>query len=399
MSEQKVTDVSRRHVAAPVIRMRARSRDEEHRASTPLELFFDLCFVVAAAQAGIQLVHAIAEGRYLAGLAGYMLVFFALWWAWVNFTWFASAYDTDDVPYRIATFVQICGVLVFAAGIPGLFDGSDRTTGVVGYLVMRIALTCQWIRAARGESGAARTTALRYALGLVIVQAGWVTLILLPSWAWVWGFVPLAVAELAIPAIAERAHSTPWHPQHIAERYGLFTIITLGETIAAATVAVQSGIRDFDRADLLIPIAVGGVVIVFSALWIYFAVPVHEYLATQGNRGILLWGYGHYFVFAAAAAIGAGIELAVEEAVGEAHISTFAASSAVTVPTAMFLFFVWLMHSRHFKRNRVEQVILPVSALAVLCCTVAGHWAVPLAGAVTACAIGVGIYLGTRTTA
>ncbi|ERB50495.1 membrane protein [Rhodococcus sp. P27] len=381
----------------PIIRMRARSRDENHRASTPLELFFDLCFVVAAAQAGVQLVHAVAEGHYVDGIAGYMFVFFALWWAWVNFTWFASAYDTDDVPYRIATFVQICGVLVFAAGIPDAFDGTDRTTAIVGYLIMRIALTCQWLRAASGESGAARTTALQYAAGLVIVQAGWIVLLLMPASAWIPGFFVLMIAELAVPAIAERNHQTPWHPQHIAERYGLFTIIMLGETIAAATIAVQSGIRDFDAADLLIPIAVGGVLIVFSALWIYFAVPIHEYLADQGNRAVLLWGYGHYFVFGSAAAIGAGIEVAVEEAVGEAHISTFAASAAVTIPAAMFLIFVWLMHSRHFKRDRIEQAVLPVSAILVLACTFAEHWAVPLAGLVAAGTVGVGVGLSTRS--
>lgn len=162
MTEHTSTGAGHGRAVMPIIRMRARSRDENHRASTPLELFFDLCFVVAAAQAGVQLVHAVAEGHYADGIAGYMFVFFALWWAWVNFTWFASAYDTDDVPYRVATFVQICGVLVFAAGIPDAFDGTDRTTAIVGYLIMRIALTCQWLRAASGESGAARTTALQY---------------------------------------------------------------------------------------------------------------------------------------------------------------------------------------------------------------------------------------------
>src|SRR5690242_4679178 len=86
-----------------VRRMTARDRDEEHRASTPLELFFDLCFVVAVAQAGGRLVHAIADGHAAHGVAGYLMVFFAIWWAWMNFSWFASAYDTDDVPYRITT--------------------------------------------------------------------------------------------------------------------------------------------------------------------------------------------------------------------------------------------------------------------------------------------------------
>jgi low temperature requirement protein LtrA len=48
-------------------------------------------------------------------------VFFGIWWAWMNFSWFASAYDTDDVPYRLAVLVQMTGVLIYAAGIPRVF--------------------------------------------------------------------------------------------------------------------------------------------------------------------------------------------------------------------------------------------------------------------------------------
>ena len=86
--------------------MRARSPHEPHRAATPLELLFDLVFVVAIAQAASGLHHAISEAHALQGLFGYLMVFFAIWWAWMNFTWFASAYDSDDVPYRLAVFVQ-----------------------------------------------------------------------------------------------------------------------------------------------------------------------------------------------------------------------------------------------------------------------------------------------------
>jgi low temperature requirement protein LtrA len=85
--------------------MLSRSSTEEHRASTPLELLFDLCFVVAVAQAAGQLHHALADGHVAHGVTGYAMVFFAIWWAWMNFTWFASAYDTDDVLYRVATLV------------------------------------------------------------------------------------------------------------------------------------------------------------------------------------------------------------------------------------------------------------------------------------------------------
>ena len=102
--------------------MRARSPHEPHRVATPLELLFDLVFVVAIAQAANGLHHAIAGAHALEGLMGYLLVFFAIWWAWMNFTWFASAYDCDDVPYRLAVFVQIAGALILAAGVPAMFE-------------------------------------------------------------------------------------------------------------------------------------------------------------------------------------------------------------------------------------------------------------------------------------
>src|SRR5688572_1481103 len=113
---------------APLRRaMRARDPHEPHRVATALELFTDLCFVVAIAQAAAHLHHALSEGHFAHGLMGYAAVFFAIWWAWVNFTWFASAYDTDDVPYRLLALLQIAGVLVLAAGIAPAFEHEDFT--------------------------------------------------------------------------------------------------------------------------------------------------------------------------------------------------------------------------------------------------------------------------------
>jgi low temperature requirement protein LtrA len=370
--------------------MVARRRDEEHRTATPLELFFDLFFVVAVAQAGALLAHDIADDHVAHGLASYLLVFFAIWWAWMNFTWFASAYDCDDALYRLATMVQMTGVLVLAAGIPRAFTG-DFTVAVVGYVIMRAAQAGQWLRAARGERGSAQVAAVRFAYGLTIVQVAWVLLLLVPDGLWTTGFLLLVAVELAIPAYAERAHPTSWHPRHIAERYGLFTIIVLGETVAAATLAVRSALDEAARLDDLLPIIVGGLLVVFSAFWIYFAVPIHERLVS--NRQGFLWGYGHYFVFGSAAAIGAGLEVAVLEATGHAHISPVVAGAAVTVPTALFLLTVWLLHARYFKPTLAQQLVLPVAGGLVLAVTVAGQWAVLLAGVVTAAAVTVGVAL------
>ncbi|WP_328582345.1 low temperature requirement protein A [Streptomyces sp. NBC_00370] len=387
------TDAAHDAAVSPHRRMTARSRDEAHRASTPLELFFDLCFVVAVAQAGGRLVHALAEGHVGTGVIGYLFIFWGVWWAWMNFTWFASAYDTDDVPYRIATLVQICGVLIFAAGVPRAFDDNNWTVAVVGYVVMRLALTTQWLRATAAEPAGSpgRRTNVTYAVGLVICQAAWLGLLAVPGGMKHWLFLIVGAAEMLVPVVAERRHATPWHPHHIAERYGLFTLIVLGETMSAATVAVQSALDEHDVLHRLLPIAGGGVLIVFSAWWIYFAVPAQRRLSS--NRQAIPWGYGHFVIFGSAAAIGAGLEVAVEQATGEAHISTLAASAAVTVPAAVFLLTVWLLHARHFKSGPAQQIVLPGAAVAIAAVTFAGTWAVLVAGLVAAAAVAVGVAL------
>ncbi len=141
--------------------MRGRDPDEQHRASTPLELFFDLVIVVAIAVAGSSLHHGIAEDHFLDAVLGYILTFFAIWWAWMSFTWFATAYDTDDVPYRVAVFVQMAGAIVMAAGIGRAIDAGDWSLVLLGYIVMRFALVFQWLRAARDDPSH-RTQDIRY---------------------------------------------------------------------------------------------------------------------------------------------------------------------------------------------------------------------------------------------
>ncbi|MEG3627255.1 low temperature requirement protein A [Streptomyces poriticola] len=381
----------------PLRRLTARGRDEVHRSATPLELFFDLCFVVAVAQAGVQLVHAVAEGHPGEGILNYAMVFFAIWWAWMNFTWFASAYDNDDALYRVVTMVQMTGVLVLAAGVSRAFEDHDFLAVWLGYAIMRLALVTQWLRAARAAAPPERRMAHRYAAGVLLCQIGWLGLLFLPEGGRPWVFLVMAVLEMSVPVLAEMDHPSSWHPHHIAERYGLFTIIVLGETIAAATVAVKSGVEENDALREVLPVAAGGLLIVFAAWWIYFVVPIHGHL--RSNRQAFLWGYGHYLVFASAAAIGAGLEVAVEHAVGEAHISTLAASAAVTLPTALYLLTVWALHSRHFKVGIAQQLVLPTTALLVICCTFLGDWAVLAAGIVTALAVATGVALTARMTA
>ncbi|MYR26511.1 MULTISPECIES: low temperature requirement protein A [unclassified Streptomyces] len=321
--------------------MAPREPAEEHRTATVLELFFDLCFVTAVAQAAAALEHEVTAGHTGHGVLGYALVFFAIWWAWMGFTWFASAYDTDDVPYRLLTLVQIAGALAVAAGARDALEHLDFTVITWGYVVMRLAGVAQWLRAAAGDPER-RTTCLRYAAGILVVQLGWLGRLALPDDAGLWSFLVLAAAELAVPAWAERHAATTWHPHHIAERYGLFTLIVLGESITAA-VATLRGLLDEHALGDLLPVGVGGLLTVFSLWWLYF-------LRTEPKRlgslaAALRWGYGHYAVFASAAAVGAGFALAAEHAGHGEHSEApdLTTAAVFTVPVAVYVLVVRLL--------------------------------------------------------
>ncbi|WNF30513.1 low temperature requirement protein A [Streptomyces sp. C11-1] len=346
--------------------MIARPRDEKHRSATALELFFDLCFVAAVAQAAVAFEHELAEGHIGHGILGYALVFFAIWWAWMNFTWFASAYDNDDVPYRLLTLVQITGALIMAAGAAEALQHQDFTVITWGYVVMRLAMVTQWLRAARSDPDR-RTTCLRYAAGILVVQAGWVGRLFLPGDGGLAVFAVLALAELAVPAWAERAAITTWHPHHIAERYGLFTIIVLGESITAATVAVRTALDGDAALSDIATLVVGGILTVFALWWYYFAQDAPRRLTSL--RSALMWGYGHYVVFASAAAVGAGLALNVAHTTGHGHLTDHTAAAAYTIPVAVYITVVWLLHHRASEVRNTNDIIHPGAVLAILAAT------------------------------
>jgi low temperature requirement protein LtrA len=375
--------------------MVARRSDERHRSATALELFFDLCFVAAVAQAAVAFEHELAEGHIGHGVLGYALVFFAIWWAWMNFTWFASAYDTDDVAYRLLTLVQITGALIMAAGAAEALQHQDFTVITWGYVVMRLAMVTQWLRAAHSDPER-RTSCLRYAVGIFVVQIGWVVRLYLPDDGGLVSFAILLLAELSVPVWAERAAVTTWHPHHIAERYGLFTIIVLGESITAATLAVRTALDDDAALGDIATLVVGGILTVFSLWWLYFAQNAPRRLT--GLRAALLWGYGHYAVFASAAAVGAGLALNVAHATGHGHLTDHAAASAYTIPVAVFITVVWLLHHRAAEVRAASDIVHPLAVLAVLAATFAPA-PVLVTGIVTTLLIAATLVVGARAAA
>ena len=161
------------------VRMGGRDTAESHRTATPLELLFDLTFVVAFGIAADELAHYLAEDHVRPALVGFAFATFAITWAWINFSWFASAYDTDDWLYRLTTMVQMVGVIVLALGLPRDVQldrrgrDVDNRVMVAGYVVMRVAMVFQWVRAAR-QDPPRRAACLTYMTFIGVAQVGWI---------------------------------------------------------------------------------------------------------------------------------------------------------------------------------------------------------------------------------
>ncbi|MBX7443080.1 MULTISPECIES: low temperature requirement protein A [unclassified Arthrobacter] len=335
-----------RHALA---RMGGRDPHEQHRTATPLELFFDLTFVIAFGVAGAQFAHEIAEAHFLPGLLGFSFAMFAVIWAWINFTWFASAYDTDDWVFRVVTMVQIVGVLILAMGIEPMFhsivEGQhvDNRVIVGGYVLMRLALVTQWIRASR-QDPARRVTCLRYAKYLAAVQLGWIALLVIEMDVATTFLltVPLIILEMATPYAAERGARTPWHAHHIAERYGLLAIIALGECLIGAIETLRAIVANHGWSVDAALVGFGGTALAFGMWWVYFLLPAGRALHHRRHRSFV-FGYGHIPVFAAIAATGAGLHVAAYYIDHEAHISAAAVVASIAVPVAVFkLALTWL---------------------------------------------------------
>lgn len=365
---------------------------EHERVATPLELLFDLCFVVAVAVLAAELHHAIADGHALDGAARYAILFIPLWWAWMSHTWFATAYDNGDAVHRLLTLAQMAGVLALAATVPAAFAG-DVAPFTIAYALMRLPLVVLWLRAGRDDV-AHRRFAYRYAVGTVAAQGVWLAALLVPEpgrWV-VWGLalaVELATPPWAVAAATDRI----FHAGHIAERYGLFTIIVIGETILAVAVGMRDGVADgsFDAAGVVI--AASALAIAFALWWLYFDTLGREGLE-RNRRAAFVWGYGHYVIFVSVAAVGAGVQAQLDlRAHGEDGTTALA---AVGIPVAATLLaFAWLQYAANRRRSEATRLVVPaVLAIAIVAASAVAPapptalgdvlLALVLAGAVTA---------------
>jgi low temperature requirement protein LtrA len=357
--------------------MGGRDPHEAHRAATPLELLFDLTFVIAFGIAGNELAHALAEGHVGAGITGFLFATFAISWAWINFTWFASAYDTDDWIFRLATMVQMFGVLVLALGLPEMFasvdegDVVDNRVMVAGYVVMRVALVFQWLRAAR-QDPSRRRACFTYAVAVSAAQVGWIALLIAETSVLVtflWAAV-LVLVELAGPVIADRGlGGTPWHPHHIAERYGLLVIIALGEALLGTTVALSAIIEGPGWSTDVVVLGLAGTAMTFGMWWIYFVVPSGELLARHRERSFG-WGYGHIVLFGALVAVGAGLHAAAYHVEEHSVLGVPGTLLTVAVPLATYVLAFYALYAQLVRTYDPFHLLLLVLSAAVLAASV-----------------------------
>jgi low temperature requirement protein LtrA len=352
---------------------------QQHRAATPLELLYDLVYVVAFGAAAGQLAHYIAEGAAGPAFGAYLFAIFGVSWAWMNFTWFSSAYGNDDALFRVATIVQMVGAVIFVFGLPVSFEAAvhgespNNVLLVVGYIIMRVPLIGLWLRAAR-EDPAHRRTAVAYAVTIAIAQFGWLLTIVLPLSALVTvlAIIALAVAEMVAPVvISVRLGRAPWHPGHIAERFALLTLIALGEVVASTTIAVGALIEAEGWSLAAVSIAVAGVVLVASLWWAYFLIPSRTLLERWPAR-IWAWRYAHLPMFGAIAAVGAGLHVAAYSVEAHHHIEPIVVALALAIPVAAVILVVyatWSLLVRSFDWAHVPMLLvclLPLVAAVIV---------------------------------
>ncbi|QMS87580.1 low temperature requirement protein A [Nostoc edaphicum CCNP1411] len=284
-------------------RLRIGEDTEEERRATWLELFYDLVFVVAVS----QLAHNLNEDISLSGWFGFIVLFIPVWWSWIGTTFYANRFDSDDVGHRLLIGIQMLTAAAMAINIHhGLSESSPGFA--ISYALGRVVLVIEYVRAGRHISSA-RPLTTRYAIGFAIAAFFWLISALVPI-PWRFGFWTLGIIIDFATLLTGRKFQIGLlpHASHLPERFGLFTIIVLGEAI----IAVVNGVSE-QKWDVLTAIsAIFGLIIAFSWWWVYFdnlgGKPI-EMARTHGKVGVVnLWLYTHLPLVIGIAAAGVGVE-------------------------------------------------------------------------------------------
>jgi low temperature requirement protein LtrA len=309
------------------------------RRASWLELFFDLIFVAAVAQVGVPL-----GGDYTVhGLVRYGLMFLLIWWAWLGHTMYSTRFDADDVLQRLLTLLQIFAAAAMAANAKSAFDSRDSAGFAAAYAVLRAVLVVQYLRARRLRETRRLTTL--YGVGFGAAAVLWAVAAIFPAPARFWLWAAALVIDLGTPWLAVRhTHKCPPNAEHLPERFGLFTIILLGESVASV-------MRGMESQDMWSPSAAisafTGLSLAFGYWWWYFdgARGAAKRHITSNRKTLLfqIWSYAHLPLYLCVAIVGVGVEHVISLPQGahlhreDAWILTCAAAALMAMLTVIGL--------------------------------------------------------------
>ncbi len=282
---------------------------EAERSATWLELFFDLVFVVAVAVLGTRL----AEAHDFEGVLTYLGYFFMIWWLWASHTFYANRYDTDDLVYRLLATAELVAVAVIAAAV-GLGESNSPMAFAIGYTIARLVLLILYWRTLR-HVPATRPLVSGYLVGIGIAASLWAFSIFVsgPTRFVIWT-VAIAI-DLITPWVMRREQAkVPLDTSHLPERFGLFTILVLGESIAATVFGLQG--HGWTAASTFA--AVVALVAATSLWWLYFdnveGAVVRRTDPTRRSWRPTVWIYSHFGLAAGLGITAIGMEHAIAEA-------------------------------------------------------------------------------------
>jgi low temperature requirement protein LtrA len=290
---------------------------DEERSASRLELFFDLAFVLVVAELAISL----REDLSPRGFAVFAGLFTLVWWSWVGSTLYANRFDHDDVVYRLYKLCSMAAVIGLAAAAT---EATGERYGIfVGcQLLLRAVLLLQYHRAYR-HIEKARPIARLYMIGAALGALLWAVSLVVPRPVGFGLWAAAVLVEALVPLVATRSSSdVPLHVEHLPERFALFVILVLGESVAA----VAHGLSDAAWTPSAIPVAVLSFVLAAALWWSYFDLAgarakrlLNEVGGEHSNYVHDVYVFGQLPLTLALAAIGAGIELAVVES-GEGDV-------------------------------------------------------------------------------
>jgi len=294
-------------------RQRLRTLDTENgeRHASWLELFFDLVFVIAVSHVAAVLS---AETNAV-GLLKFAVLFFSVWWVWVGHTFYADRFESEEPEYRILTFAGMLSVAALALRIETAFTPEGGDAFAFFYSIVLLILVLNYTRTAIYVP-LARKLAVQYIIGLGGSAAIFlVSLLFYPPvqyGLWAMGLV----LALATPFLSPKlARTIPIDFSHIPERFGLFTIIVLGE----AVIATANGAADVPWSFETASTAVFGFAMAACIWWLNFEFVEDDAIKRPVLLPRIMYLFGHFFIVSSIVALGIGIEHAIKET-GEPHL-------------------------------------------------------------------------------